>query len=147
MVVEHTFLVKEGLWRVRGIYSDAEHDRAPVSGETRITHSEKVWISEGKMIVLTRDPIQFENRYEIEPLQQDSRISKWISFNPALGYLQGQIVVVEDSIIMSFVSESGRYTGSEYFSKKDERTYTSRGCLLKDSELLSFWAVELERVA
>jgi len=144
--LKHTFLLEEGKWIARGVYSDEKGEIVQVEGQTTIIHKDEVWINEGSMKVLTNTPVEFFNRYEITPFVHGGEMTDWKSFNPALGELKGKFMIVLDSIMSKYVSEDGQYTGFEYLKKIDDLTYENRGFALKNDEKLSSWAVQLKKI-
>lgn len=139
----HTFLLQPGIWIGNGIYFDSNNKEFIVEAYTEIIHIENLWINEGTMR-LAGAGIEFSNRYEIEPLANND-LTRWTSFNPALGKLVGRFMVVGDTILSAFQSEEGAVSGYESLVKVSDNAYTSRGYALKGSEKLSSWCVELRR--
>lgn len=140
----HTFLFQEGVWLASGNFYDAEGNITPVEAKTTITHQANLWLNEGTMKVLSDNPVEFENSYEIVPFTKD--LTTWKSFNPALGILLGRLMVVEDTIISIYTSETSEYTGCECVTKVADDFYTSKGFLCKGNEKISSWAVEMKRL-
>jgi len=144
--VKHTYLYEEGKWIATGVYSDEKGDTVQVEGQTVIIHKDGVWVNEGSMKVLTDTPVELFNNYEITPFANGSEMTSWKSFNPALGELKGNFMIVQDSIMSRYVSADGQYSGFEYLKKIDDLTYENRGFALKNGEKLSSWAVQLKKI-
>jgi hypothetical protein len=106
----HTYLFKKGRWIAHGIYSDAVNTTVPAEGDVSITHGRNAWILDGSMKLMTSEPVEFQNRYEITPFKKGSDFTHWTSVNPALGKLHGTFMVVVDSIISLSTSEDGVYS-------------------------------------
>ncbi|HEY3346847.1 MAG TPA: hypothetical protein VGK71_04420, partial [Nitrospirota bacterium] len=70
---------------------------------------------------------------------------EWKSFNPALGALKGRFMLVDDSIISHFRSDSGQYSGIEFMVQESPDRYKNRGVLYRGGKRLSAWSVELVR--
>ncbi len=140
---QHTFLFREGLWQAQGRYYDPSGAALPCEGEARIKHDQGVWRNNGLMRILTEQPIEFENNYEIVPFADDGEITTWRSMNPALDNLRGRYIIVFDSIISPWESENGEYWGSEFLVQSSDKIYHNRGFACRGSEKLSSWAVEL----
>lgn len=141
--MEHTFLFQEGVWLAGGNYYDSDNNVIPVEAKTTITHQANLWLNEGTMKLLSDNPVELENRYEIIPFTKD--LTTWKSFNPALGILRGRFMVVEDTIISIYTSENNEYTGCECVVKVTGDIYQSKGFLCKGNEKISSWAVEMKR--
>ncbi|NIQ00749.1 MAG: hypothetical protein GWM98_10420, partial [Nitrospinaceae bacterium] len=60
----------------------------------------------------------FENDYRIAPLAPGETFTQWTSTNSALGPLKGMFSLVENSILSSFSSSEGRYTGVEVLNQR-----------------------------
>lgn len=143
--MKHTYLFEEGKWIARGTYFDEKGRTFQLEGQTIITHSSKAWINDGSMKILTDEPIELFNRYEVTPFDH-REITSWKSINPALGELRGKFMVVHDSIMSKYVSGDGKYSGYEYLKIIDCLTYENRGFSFIKDEKLSSWAVELTKV-
>jgi len=144
--MKHTYLLEEGKWIAKGVYSNEKGEIVQVEGQTITTHNEKSWINDGSMKILTSEPVEFFNRYEIKPFENGNEITIWKSFNPALGELNGIFIIVQDSIMSKYTSKDKQYNGFEYLKKVDDVTYENRGAAFKKDEKLSSWAVLLERI-
>jgi hypothetical protein len=144
--MKHTFIFEEGLWRAEGLYVDSTSTALRAEGTITITHGEELWINEGSMKLLLAQPVEFQNRYEIIPFEEDGDYTTWKSLNPVIGTLLGKIVLVDDSLISVYESQDGHYTGSEYLLQVSEGVYRNRGFAFRDDKRISSWAVELTRV-
>lgn len=143
----HTFLLQEGLWKAKGTYYNEQNNQIPVVGETRIIHAKDKWLNEGFLkLLLSSSPVEYQNKYEIIPLESERDFTTWESFNPALGNLHGKFMIVNDTIISMYVSDNGEYTGSECLIQVSETTYKNRGFAFKGNKKLSSWAVELTKI-
>lgn len=143
-IMEHTFLFTEGIWVAKGDYYDEANNRVPVEGKTITTHLDNLWINEGYMELQLEQPVRFENRYEIIPFSSDFTI--WKSFNPALGTLQGKFAIIDDTIVSTYISEDGQYSGVKCVIKISDARYSSKGFAFNGSKKLSSWAVTMEKV-
>ncbi|WP_092476202.1 hypothetical protein [Desulfotruncus arcticus] len=70
----------------------------------------------------------------------------WQSYNPALGLLIGKFMVIEDTILSTYVSEDGDYSGPESLVKISDNLYKTKGFAFKGNSKLSSWSVELIKV-
>ena len=144
----HTFLFQEGVWIARGHYFDDMEQILPLDGIVKITHLEGLWLNEGEVeIKMGGNPIKICNRYEIIPPEEDKNQTTWESMNPGLGMLLGRYVIVDDTIISTCCSENGEYTGAEFHSRVSDVHYKNRGILLKGSDKLSSWSVDLQKTS
>lgn len=116
------------------------------SGKVEVSHEGDIWINEGYMELETDSPVRLRNRYEIVPFLPGSDTTTWTSSNPALGKLTGKFIIAGDSILSSYVSEDGKYEGTEFLKMIDSRTYANRGALLTSGKLVSIWSVTLNRI-
>ncbi len=144
----HTFLFQEGLWIVKGVYFDDRGHPVSLEGKTRITHFPGLWVNEGAMELKAGETsLLIHNRYEITPPEEGGSLMAWKSFNPAVGPLSGQFIIVDDAVLSTCRSEGGEFSGSEFFLKIDDGQYRNRGVFLKDGGRISSWSVELQRTA
>lgn len=142
----HTYLLEPGRWRSHGTFVDAGGTAVAVSGESTVVHGEGEWVNETWMrLELPERPV-LSSRYQVEPLEPGMTTTLWTSENPTLGMLLGRFVVVADAILSVWSSEDGVHTGTECLALQPGGSYRLHGCLLKESELVSAWALRLERV-
>lgn len=146
MEIKHTFLFQEGCWEAKGCYFDKDGKKVPFVGESKITHTEELWINEGLMKILSGEGAEFKNSFEFEPVKKGEDSSRWKSYNPALGTLVGKLVVVDDALLTNFTTESGEYEGFEYLQKVSDDHYINRGVLYMGSMKLSSWTTELKKI-
>lgn len=117
----------------------------PVEGETKITHTEGLWINDSCMTLQGDNAVEYKTRYEIVPMERGQELTSWISENPALGKMMGKFIIVDDSIISIFTSKNGALQGTECLRLIDDDLYSNRGCLLRGDKKISSWAVELRK--
>jgi hypothetical protein len=96
------------------------------------------------MKLLLDNPIELHNRYEIVPFKKDFTSCR--SYNPALGTLIGKFMVVEDTIISTYITENGEYSGSECIIQISDTLYVTKGFAFKGDSKLSSWSVKLSMV-
>lgn len=143
--MSHTFLMEEGKWYASGVLFDEHEVEVPVAGHAFIEHQHDKWLNHSMMRLLTEKPLEFTNEYEIEPIPEGKAWTSWTSFNPSLGRMTGTFVIVGDSILSTYRSETGEYSGSEYFLREDENTYQSVGTLFRGAVKVSSWEAILSR--
>ncbi len=137
-MAEHTFLFREGLWRVDGEFLDGTGNRIAVEGTAQIRHYPDKWIYEGA---------EHRTLYEIQPFADGNFATSWTSSSATLGSLHGRFLVVDDAILSAYESATGRYRGQDTIVRRDEKRYSARGALFDSQKLLSAWAVELKHGA
>jgi hypothetical protein len=143
--MKHTYLFEEGLWLASGNYYDENQRCIEITGETRIQHREESWILDGHMELKLDRPITFSNRYTIEPVREGQDYTTWSSVNPALGTILGSFMIVGDTILSSYKSKNGQYSGTESLVFASTAIYRNRGFAFHKNNKLSSWEVDLIR--
>lgn len=141
--MEHSFLLKEGLWRIEGEFRDALGKSTKVAGEAHIRHYPERWVYEGTLRTLAAAPAEHRTVYEIQPMAAGNFATPWTSKSASFGTLHGRFLVVGDAILSAYESATGRYRGQDTLLWRDERRYSARGALFDGGKLLSAWAFEL----
>lgn len=141
--MEHTFLLRPGLWRAEGEFFDGFGNLTGVEGSAEVRHYPDKWIYEGLLHTMTATPQETRTLYEIHPLAPGALATHWSSNSPALGTLRGRFLILGDAILSSYESATGRYRGQDTLLARDERRYSARGALFDGAKLLSAWSVEL----
>ncbi|WP_406242422.1 hypothetical protein ACF3M2_19590 [Tissierella carlieri] len=144
--MEHIYILEEGNWKAVGIYYDHASNQVEVIGETMIKHLKDEWILDGYMELKLTNPIRIFNKYSIMPKAIGKDYTKWESINPALGKLNGRFMIIGDTILSFYNSESGVYSGAESLYKVSKNKYFNRGFAFEGENKLSSWEVTLERV-
>ena len=142
----HTFLFEQGLWFAKGDYTDAKNTIVHINGEIRILHQEDHWLSESLMKLLDGSGTEFTSTSEIIPFSDSREFTTWKSIHPMFGELSGEFMIVADTILSTFISDSGEYTGCECLLQVDKNIYISRGFVFKGEEKLSSWAINLKKM-
>ncbi|MBD3309012.1 hypothetical protein GF339_21550 [candidate division KSB3 bacterium] len=141
----HTYLFEEGVWQAHGIFLDEHGQQFPLEGQTTISHDDALWKNVGFMRVLSEPPMELQNTYEIQPVPSSGESTTWTSYNPGVGELVGQFVVIHDSILSLYSTPNREFTGMESLRQIHENAYQNRGVLMKGEQKISSWAVELVR--
>jgi hypothetical protein len=144
-MIYQPFLFEENIWIAKGVYMDDQGRYHPVEGETKITHTDGLWINDSFMTLQGDKAVAYKTRYEIVPMERGRELTSWVSENPALGKMLGKFIIVDDSIISIFTSEDGSLQGTECLRLIDDDLYSNRGCLLRGDKKISSWAVELRK--
>jgi hypothetical protein len=141
----HSFLLREGSWEAKGEYRDRNDIMLPFDGRTEILHTADLWLNRGNLRV-GGDPVhQFGITREVVPLADGAEHTTWVSHNPHLGILRGNLAVTPDYILSLFTSADGHYCGTEYLFRIDDGVYRCRGILFAAKERFSSWSAELRR--
>jgi hypothetical protein len=143
--MKHTFFVQEGSWAASGRLLDEKESEIPIVGSASITHYDERWVNRSTMRLLTDPPMELANEYEIRPLAPGNASTPWSSFNPSLGRMSGFFTLLGDSILSTYRSEDGAYSGAECLLQEDADTYRVWGVLFKEGEKLSSWEAVLKR--
>ena len=144
-MADHTFLLKEGLWRSEGEFLDGAGKRVAVAGEAHIRHYPDKWVYEGVLRAATIPPTEHRTVYEIQPMAPGNFATPWTSKSPAFGTLHGRFIVIGDAILSAYESATGRYRGQDTILRRDERHYSARGTVLDGGKILSAWSFELRQ--
>ena len=145
--MRHTYILEDAKWRAKGKYYDRQANVTDVWGETLIEHQADQWVLDGFMEVCGDQPMRFFNKYSIAPIAQGRDFTTWSSINPALGTLNGRLMIVGDTILSMFQSKDNQYYGAETLRQIDENKYLNKGFTFCGEEKLSSWEVVLERKA
>ena len=142
-LVEHTFLLKEGLWRSEGEFTDGAGKRTAVTGEAHIRHYPDKWVYEGVLRTASSPSVEHRTVYEIQPVAPGNFATSWTSKSASFGTLHGRFIIVGDAILSAYESATGRYRGQDTLLRRDEKNYGARGALFDGGKLLSAWTFEL----
>lgn len=143
--MKHTYILKTGNWKASGKFFDENNNFVEIIGESKILHHETEWVLDGYMELKLDPPVIITNKYAIQPLQPNSDFTFWNSSNPALGRLMGSFMMFPDSILSSYHSEDGAYTGTECLYLINSEKYLNRGFAFHKKKKLSSWEVTLKR--
>ncbi len=145
--MEHTFLLRPGLWRAEGEFFDALGNLTGVEGSAEVRHYPDQWIYEGVLRTLSPTPQETRTLYQIQPLAPGALATHWRSSSATLGTLHGRFLILGDAILSNYESATGRYRGQDTLFARDVRRYSARGALFDGARLLSAWSVELVQQA
>ena len=143
--MEHSFLLKEGLWRCEGEFLDDTGKRTPVTGEAQIRHYPERWVYEGVLRTGATPPAEHRTVYDIQPLAPGAFATLWTSKSAAFGTLHGRFIVIGDAILSAYESATGRYRGQDTLLMRDAGRYSARGAMMDGGKILSVWRFELTR--
>ncbi len=143
---KHTYLFEEGKWTASGNYFDSENNDLEVKGESNIKHEKEQWHLHSFMELQDVAKTRIQSTYVISAMSRDAEYSFWESDNPDLGKLLGRFMIVGDSIMSMYQSESRLYSGTEVLTKINDKKYLAKGFAFYGDEKLSSWEVFLERI-
>ncbi len=143
--MKHPFLFEPAAWKAKGSFFDDRGRRLTASGLTTVEHSNTIWVIDGVMDIHSDPMVRYTSRYEMIPVAEESLGTPWQSHSPALGTLKGSLAMVDDCILVQYLSADGMYAGSESMMMIDENTYSVRGALVRSGQRLASWAVALVR--
>lgn len=143
---KHTYLFEEGTWSVSGSYCDSENNDLEVKGENQIKHNEDKWLLDDYFELQNMTKTHIQSKYKVTPVSKDSEFTFWESEHPDLGTLLGRVMVVGNTIMSMYQSESRLYAGTEVLEKINDNKYHARGFNFNGDEKLSSWNITLERV-
>jgi hypothetical protein len=141
----HTYLFEPGLWSMEGVYRDREDKPHRQTGQLAVVHSPGLWTIESSLAISGEDTRDFETRYDVTPMAEGRSFTEWKSITEGPEPIFGLFVVVEDSILMPWESESGTFWGQEALLMLSPGEYSSRGFAFIKREKVSSWAVRLTR--
>ena len=142
--MRHTFLLEPGSWHVSGHYYGRDGEKLAVEGETRISHGDTLWSSEGSLRIGSDDERKLGNHYDIVPMPEGGDHTSWVCADPTEGTIRGAITVVDDCVISSFRADGTDYHGVDVL-RKAKQEYRSRGFAMKDGVKLSSWALTIRK--
>ena len=140
--MEHTYFYKTLRWKANGTYYDETEKEYPLYGEVSIIHDGSLWTLTGFLEVQYDTPVRFTNNYDICSSKLKNKL-QWESYNPALGTLKGTFEIVGSSIISSYRSQDGKYSGTETLVQITSKKYYNAGVSFCDGVKMSSWTAML----
>jgi hypothetical protein len=134
-----------GLWTADGVYYDAYEKPHVQSGELLIEHEPDLWTIDSRMKISGQDRRDFDSRYEIVPFKTGVSYTEWKSFSGGPEPIFGLFLLIEDTILMPWQSQSNQYWGQEALFSKSPDEYLSRGFAFIKEKKVSSWAVTIKR--
>jgi hypothetical protein len=144
-VFRHTYLLEPGLWAVEGHYYDQEDNRHDAQGQLLMSHAAGLWTLESQLRISGQDQRDFISRYEITPMPPEASFTEWKSQVGGPEPIYGLFVLVEDTVMMPWQSQSGLYWGQEIMGWKSADEYLGRGFAFLKEQKVSAWAFRLTR--
>ena len=144
--IKHTFLFREGIWKIDGDYTDVHNHICPMEGETRVIHDSGRFISESEYILHFEQPALFYHKLEMPQIQAND-LTVWKSMTIITGLMEGKAFILSDHIIFVYQSADGKYSGVENIIRINDVYYQNMGSLFREEERLSSWKSEMLRIA
>jgi hypothetical protein len=146
MPVSHTYLFEPSLWAVEGVYRDGRNIPHTQEGQLLITHTPELWTIDSQLKVSGEDKRDFLTRYEMDPFPATEVYAEWKSYTGGPEPIFGLFVVVEESILMPWQSQTGQYWGQEVLTLLSSTRYRTRGFAFLKDKLASSWSADLTRL-
>jgi hypothetical protein len=146
MSLSHTYIFEPGLWAVDGIYRDGRNIPHTQEGQLLVSHTPELWTIDSQLKISGEDKRDFLTRYEFSPFSQSETHIEWKSFSGGPEPIFGLFVLIEETIMMPWQSQSGQYWGQEVLSLKSPVEYVSRGFAFLKDKLVSSWAAKMTRL-
>lgn len=148
---KHTFLFQDAVWKANGRYWDEDGSVVDIKGKFVISLQSEVWQIECLMDLTSKPEnkyrtLEYKNTYEIKPFEKDKDFTYWVSLHSSLGKMDGQFVIVDDTILSPFKTRSGTMRGTEVFRKINDFQYENIGTLLERNRKVSSWSLTLTRI-
>jgi hypothetical protein len=144
--ISHTYLFEPSLWSIEGIYRDGKNIPHNQEGQLLISHTPELWTIDSQLKISGEDKRDFVTRYEMNPFPQIEQYAEWKSFTGGPEPIFGLFVVIEDTIMMPWQSQSGQYWGQEVLTYKSSTLYHSRGFAFLKDKLVSSWYADMRRL-
>ncbi|MDR1166786.1 MAG: hypothetical protein LBO66_13130 [Deltaproteobacteria bacterium] len=141
----HTYLFEPGLWSIQGVYYDESERPHAQTGQIVISHGPKLWTMDSQIQISGEDKRDFVSRYEIVPFPPNVSYTEWKSYAGGPEPLFGLFVVVEETLLAPWQSQSGQYWGQEALYSQSPDAYLCRGFTFLKERKTSSWAVRLTR--
>ncbi|MDR2199055.1 MAG: hypothetical protein LBR53_06335 [Deltaproteobacteria bacterium] len=146
MSVTHTYIFEPGLWSVEGIYRDGKNIPHAQEGQLLVSHTPELWTIDSQLKISGRDKRDFLTRYEFAPFSALDVYAEWKSFSGGPEPIYGLFVVIEESVMTPWQSQTGQYWGQEVLTFQSSVKYLSRGFAFLKDKLVSSWSAELQRL-
>jgi hypothetical protein len=146
MSISHTYLFEPSLWSVEGIYRDGKNIPHSQEGQLLISHTPELWTIDSQLTISGQDKRDFLTRYEFSPFSATEQYAEWKSFSGGPEPIFGLFVLIEETILMPWQSQTGIYFGQEVLVYQSPTQYLSRGFAFLQNKLVSSWAATLSRL-
>lgn len=145
--IKHTYIMEPSLWEMSGIYHDVNNNKYPQKGQVVVSHQSDLWTLEGQLTITTHETQDINYRYEIQPPPDETAtFVEWKSETGGPEPVFGLFVIVEDTIMSPWQSQSGTYWGQEIFTYINPNEYQGRGFAFLQNEKVAAWSIFLTRI-
>lgn len=143
----HPFLSDPGEWLVVGAgISGADLSRFPLDGRTNVYHEEGRIRVEGLMSVLGKENLHFTSTFTLAPSDHEKLLA-YTQPSPEVGDLAGEMLWVDDRLVVAYASGDGTLQGSEVYHRMGENRYAVTGSVSRQGSFVSVWKVDMVRQA
>jgi hypothetical protein len=142
---KHTFLFREGVWRLEGEYTDPEHHTCQVEGETAVSHIASRYLINSCIRIQADHPLEFHFKSEM-PFDRQVEFSSWKCNLMFVGAVEGHLYVFHDHMVLQYKSANGEYSGMENLLRINDIFYQSSGVIFRAAEKFTSWKMDLIRV-
>jgi len=145
--VGHTYILEPGLWVGEGSYAVEGGPERPATGEAHVSHAGGLWSCSARIqLEGAGGRVACQRRYVIEPFAPGAQATTWHAEHPEYGLLEGQLAIVDDTVIELFRSRDGHVWGGETRRQLAPHLYKARGFVMQEGRLAGRWFLTLTRV-
>lgn len=141
----HTFLFKDWTWIAKGKYFDDKNNEYITEGESSFSRDEEKIYNDGYMKIIDEENIELKNSYELDLFKEGETVSRFKSFNPSMGKLEGEVIIKDESIHSYYISEDKIYNGFETVERINDEEYSVKGYFFANGIKISFWELLLKK--
>jgi hypothetical protein len=143
----HPFISEPGEWLTLGAgVSGTDLARFTLDGRTNVYHEDGRIRVEGFMSVIAYEGKNFVTGYTLEPTEHPNLL-EYRQENPEVGGVRGELLWMDDRLVVTFASGDGTLNGNELFHKLGDNRYTVTGSVSREGSFVSVWKVDLVRKA
>jgi hypothetical protein len=142
---KHTLLVREGVWRMEGEYTDPDHTVCCIDGETATRHGSKSTIVTGYIRLQSMYPGEFHFTSEM-PFDHPQEFVSWKCNVLFAGTMEGRLYVFTDHMVLQYNSSNGEFSGMENLLRINDIFYQSAGVIFRAKEKFTSWKMDLIRM-
>jgi hypothetical protein len=144
MLACHTYLFMPGTWTQKGVYR-YRGAALTVEGFRRVIQQPDGWVIDDELSDATAHDPMFSCRALTAPLTAETRFAQLDVRHNSFGSMRGKLIVVENTIMISFASLVGRRLVNEYIVKVSDTMYTSDAFIFAGEEETGSWSLRLEK--
>lgn len=143
--VRHTFLFREGVWRVEGNFTDLHGHPCPMEGETRVSREAERLVSESNFILHQENPVHYHHLLEM-PHVKPEELTIWKTLSIISGLMEGKAYILGNHIILTYETKNGGFSGVENIIRINDVYYQNFGSIFRREERFSSWDSEMIRI-